>query len=133
LSPSSTIDPERIAGTLRPCFEVVNNLRRNFIAIQEAAIARLAKSRGVSRDKVDWPIGSIHDFRRTYGTEMADTIDVLTLCRFMGHSDPKTTMQFYHTTKGATADRARGAAVRMCGLSDTNQTHPPAPVVDATG
>ena len=40
---------------------------------------------------------------------MAPHVDLLTLTRWLGHADPKTTEQFYHRTKRETEKRARQA------------------------
>ena len=97
-------------GTLRAGYEPINNMLRKFKDIQREARALLAKRRGVALDKVDWPVGTIHDMRRTYITEMAEHTDIITLTRWVGHKDPKTTMQYYHRTKSSAAERAKRVA-----------------------
>lgn len=111
------------AGTLRPKYEAMNNLRKQFHTIQKDARQLLAQRRGVNLDKVDWPLGRIHDLRSTFGTEAAlDVPDVLTLCEWMGHADPKTTARYYHKTKGSTADAARQAMASRYGQSGQTDT-----------
>ena len=108
------------AGTLRPKYEAMNNLRKQFHAIQNDARQLLAQRQGVSLDKVDWPLGRIHDLRATFGTETALDVPVFDLCEWMGHSDPKTTAKFYVKTIKATVDAARRGMASRYG--QTGQT-----------
>ena len=58
-------------------------------------------------------MGSIRDLRWTYATEMATQVDLLTLCRWLGHAGPKTTREFYHRVKAETVAKARRAMVDL--------------------
>lgn len=109
------IDERLRCGRWKAKSELVNNLGRQFTRIQERARSQIAKDRGVPLSKVEWSIGSPHDLRRTYASLMAPHVDLLTLCRWMGHSDPKTTKQFYHDTHEATEARARCAMAGWTG------------------
>ena len=66
-------------GKLLASFKLVNNLSRHFADIQAAAGCR----------------GTIHDFRRSYGTVMAMRVPMHDLKRLMGHSNFATTEAFY--------------------------------------
>jgi integrase len=57
----------------------------------------------------DWPIGCIHDLRRTYCTLMADAVPMYVLRLWAGHSDIATTANFYLGLNDGMADRARKA------------------------
>ena len=103
------IDERIRAGEWGPKAELVNNLAKTFQAIQRGARGRLAAERGVVLEKVPWAMASIHDLRRTYATEMATQVDLLTLCRWLGHADPKTTREFYHRVKAETVAKGRRA------------------------
>ena len=114
------------AGTWTEKTLLVNNLGRGFEVIQRHARARLAERRGVEVAKVDWPVGTLHDLRRTYGTTMARHVDILTLCRWIGHADPKTTGEFYHAVQTETEDRARAAMSAAYGAEpDAQRTRKP--------
>ncbi|MCP3904507.1 MAG: tyrosine-type recombinase/integrase [Planctomycetes bacterium] len=54
-------------------------------------------------------MGTPHDLRRTYATEMASHVDLITLTRWLGHADPKTTQEFYHRVRPETEQAARAA------------------------
>lgn len=73
-------------------------------------------------DEVQWTVGSIHDLRRTWATEMATHVDILTLCRWGGWADSKTAQQFYHEVKSETADRARKAMADLYRETDAQLT-----------
>ncbi len=103
----------------------MNNVKKRFDKIQRDARALMAERRGVEVEKVEWPMGCFHDLRRTYATEMATHVDLLILCRWLGHCDPNTTQQYYHTVKVETQDRARQARADIFGaVQDTLRTHP---------
>ncbi len=65
--------------------------------------------------KVPWTLGSVHDLRRTWATELADHVDLLTLCRWGGWANPAACQQFYHSVKDETAARARRAMAGLYG------------------
>ncbi len=82
--------------------------------------------RGVEVCKVDWPIGSPNDLRRTYGTTMARHVHILTLSKWIGRADPKTTGEFYHAVQTETEDRARAAMAASYGAeTDAQRTRKP--------
>jgi len=110
------------AGTLPPEYRAMHNLLKQFKVIQKDARQRLAVSRGVSLDKVEWPVGRIHDLRATFGTETALDVPVFTLCEWMGHSDPKTTAKFYVKTLKTTVDAARQAMASRYGQTGQTDT-----------
>ncbi len=60
-------------------------------------------------DDVPWPLGSLHDLRRTYGTQMARAVPMHVLKEYMGHADIKTTQSFYLAAETEDATRARQA------------------------
>ncbi len=113
------------AGRWRPKADLVNNLDRGFKAIQRAARRCTADLRRVILDEVPWAIGCLHDLRRTYATEMATYVDLLTLCRWLGHADPKTTGEFYHRVKAETEEKARRAMDNRYGQTDAQLTRSP--------
>ncbi len=119
------IDGRMKAGRWRPTADLVNNLNRGFEAIQRAAHRHIADLRRVNLDDVPWTIGSLHDLRRTYATEAATDVDLLTLCRWLGHADPKTTREFYHRVKAETEEKARRAMDKRYGQTDAQLTRSP--------
>lgn len=125
LSRLAAIDERMKAGRWRPKAELVNNLNKIFKAIQRVARRRMADLQGVELDDVPWTIGSIHDLRRTYATEMATHVDLLTLCRWLGHADPKTTGAFYHQVKAETEEKARRAMAKLYSQTDAQLTRSP--------
>ena len=100
---------KRGAGTLRPRFDPVNNLLRNFHGIQDRARKLLAERRGFRLSDVEWPIGSVHDLRKTFGTRTADMVPMHVLRVWMGHSDIGTTTRYYLSLSDVHADRVRAA------------------------
>ncbi len=44
---------------------------------------------------------------------MATQVDLLTLCRWLGHAGPKTTREFYHRVKAETVAKARRAMAHL--------------------
>lgn len=119
----AAIDARMEAETWPVKSQPVNNLIRDFKVIQTHARGLLAKQRKVKLEKVDWPIGTIHDLRRTYATEMASHVDLLTLTRWLGHADPKTTQVFYHRVRPETEVRARRALSDLYGRNRTHSGH----------
>jgi integrase len=84
--------------------------------IQKNAQEKLAKDREVGLEKVPWPIGSIHDLRKTYCTRMAEAgVPMNALQQWAGHSNPKTTMAYYTATTEAMAERGRTALAALYG------------------
>ena len=74
---------------------LVNNLLRMFKRLQGYARARLAAQRGVEIHEIEWPIGSVHDLRRSFATHMAPHVSMVELQHLMGHSSITTTAAFY--------------------------------------
>lgn len=97
------------AGALPARAAIVNNMIRHFQAIQDRACAILARRRGVEVEQIDWPVGCLHDLRRTYGTWMAEGVPMHVLQTYMGHQDIGTTAKFYLGVTNDAADRARSA------------------------
>ena len=116
------IDERLKADDWRPKADIVNNLDVRFKAIQRRARRRIATLAHCELDNVQWTVGSIHDLRRTWATEIAPHVDILTLCRWGGWADAKTVQQFYHEVKSETADRARQAMADLYGESDAQLT-----------
>ena len=122
LSRLEAIGERMKAGRWRPKAELVNNTNKTYKAIQRVARRRLADLRGVELDDVPWTIGSIHDLRKTWATEMAPHVDLLTLCRWGGWANAETVQQFYHEVKSETADRARKAMADLYRETDKQLT-----------
>jgi hypothetical protein len=91
----------------RPNYELVNNLAKRFGTVQKDARKLLAERLGVEPREVPWPIGSLHDLRRTYGTQMARVLPIHVLKEYMGHSKIDTTQAFYLAVDTRDADVAR--------------------------
>ena len=119
-----TLDARLRADRWGPKAKLVNNLGMDFEAIQVRARRRIATLRQCELDRVPWTIGTLHDLRRTWATEIAPHVDLLTLCRWGGWADAKTVQQFYHEVKSETADRARQAMADLYRETDTKLTHP---------
>ncbi len=108
------------AGTWSDTSKVLNNVNRQFQVIRRWARQLLAEDRNVTLDKVVWPIGTPHDLRRTFGTEMARVVSIHVLCKWLGHSSMETTKSFYLTVDGRDADAAREALRDLYGTNDAN-------------
>ncbi len=105
-------------GSLGPNYEPVNNMKARFDLIQRKARALLADERGVTPDEVQWPHGTMHDLRRTYGTRMARVVPMHVLKEYMGHAKITTTQEYYLAAETQDADRARAA---MDALADSSK------------
>ncbi len=116
------IDERLKADDWRPKADIVNNLDARFKAMQRRARRRIATLTRCELDKVQWNVGCIHDLRRTWATEIATHVDILTLCRWGGWADAKTAQQFYHEVKSETADRARKAMADLYRETDAQLT-----------
>lgn len=92
-----------------PAAKLVNNMLRAFGAIQVRARAILAKRRDVKLDDVDWRLGNLHDFRKSYGTHMAKHVSMPELQRLMGHASITTTSEFYVDLSDDVADKVQAA------------------------
>ena len=92
-----------------PANKLVNNMLRAFKAIQVQARAILAKRRGVKLDKVEWRIGNLHDFRKSFGTLMAHHVSMAELMKLMGHASITTTADFYVDVSDDLAEKVQAA------------------------
>ena len=92
-----------------PAAKLVNNMLRAFKAIQVRARAILAKRRGVKLDEVEWRIGNLHDFRKSFGTHMTKHVSMPELQRLMGHASITTTSDFYVDITDDVAEKLRAA------------------------
>jgi len=101
------IDAELTGNGLGANYELMNNLAKRFRTLQREARTLLAERRGVEVKEVPWPLGSIHDLRRTYGTAMARVVPIHVLKEYMGHSKIDTTQAFYLAAETRDADTAR--------------------------
>ena len=82
---------------------------RTFKAMQVEARAILAKRRGVKLDKVEWRIGNLHDFRKSFGTLMAHHVSMAELMKLMGHASITTTADFYVDVSDDLAEKVQAA------------------------
>lgn len=104
-----TISRHLESGALRAKMDLVNNLLRQFNAIQVQTRKLLAEQRRVKVEKIDWPLGCLHDRRRTFCTWTAETVKMSTLQKWAPHQDIGTTAIFYCDTTVDEADRQRKA------------------------
>ncbi len=78
-----------------PHLSWLNNLRRDFLAIQAAA--QLKRQ------------GTIHDLRKSFGTHMANHVPLHELRRLMGHASITTTADYYLDVGDDVAAKVRAA------------------------
>lgn len=90
-----TISRHLESGALRAKMDLVNNLLRQFNAIQVQTRKLLAEQRRVKVEKIDWRLGTLHDLRKSYGTHTAKYVPMHELQKLMGHSSITTTADFY--------------------------------------
>jgi len=114
------ITAKQMAGTLHHRFVPVNNLRRDFHKIQQQARILLASQQDVTPDEIEWPIGSLHDARRTFCTRTADLVPMHVLQQWAGHANISTTASFYLVVSDAHAQRVRAAFANANGKPDVN-------------
>ena len=105
----AAIDGRLKAGTLHPRADLVNNLSRDFKAIQQRARELLAERRGVPLESVDWPVGTLHDLRRTWCTRVAAAVPMHVVKELAGHANISTTAAFYLATSESDAEKVRSA------------------------
>ena len=110
-----------ISGEMGPNYQLVNNMAVRFKAIQRKARAAAAAQQGTETGDVPWPVGSIHDLRRTYGTHMAREIPLHVLKEYLGHADIKTTQAFYLAAESQDAANTRRALDAMIAPPGRNQ------------
>ena len=97
-------------GSLPPKFDLRPLLLWDFKAIQRRARALLAERRKVQLDEVDWPLGTLHDLRKTFGTWAASNgVPMHELRVYMGHSDITTTARYYLGVSDDAAEKVRKA------------------------
>ncbi len=75
-----------------PAATLVNNMRRDFLVIQNHASAILSERAG---EPVDWTLGTMHDLRKSYATLMARRVPMYELQKLMGHASITTTAEYY--------------------------------------
>ena len=92
-----------------PANKLVNNMLRTFRKIQTRARAILADRRGVELAEVEWRIGNLHDFRKSFGTHMAHHVSMPELQRLMGHASITTTADFYVDVSDDLAEKVQAA------------------------
>jgi integrase len=115
------IDAELTGNGLGANYELMNNLAKRFRTIQREARNRLAEEREVEVKEVAWPVGSLHDLRRTYGTHMARAVPIHVLKEYMGHSKIDTTQEFYLAADTRDADVARDSLAALMGAGDASR------------
>jgi len=89
------IDRRLVDGVLPVNVDMVNNLGKNFNAIQNRAEIN--------------PLGSLHDLRRTYCTRIAGVVPMHVLKEYAGHATIETTCAFYLKTSDDDAAKVRKA------------------------
>lgn len=92
-----------------PANKLVNNLLRTFRVIQTQARSILADRRGVNLAEVEWRIGNLHDFRKSFGTHMARHVSMPELQRLMGHASITTTADYYVDVSDDLAEKVQAA------------------------
>ena len=81
-----------------PANALVNNMRRQFIQVQQAA----AKSLGAP-----WTTGTMHDLRKSFATRMARHVSMPDLQKLLGHESIMTTAKFYTEASDDVVDAVR--------------------------
>ncbi len=95
----ATLGAKLEAGTLPDRYQAINNVLTRFQQFQRRAFATLG---GRHR------IGTVHDMRKTYGTNMAMAgVPIVVLCKWMGHSSVQITERFYVGVDDSWDARAR--------------------------
>ncbi len=93
-------------GKLSASYKLVNNLKRAWGRIQDAAEVRLSEGRD---EPYQWERRTIHDLRRSYGSVMAHHVPIHELRALLGHSNIGTTERYYLAVGDDLADKVRGA------------------------
>lgn len=101
-------------GKLPLKFDLVPNMLRDFRRIQAKAEAAMNATCPAGQP-VRWKVGSIHDLRRSYCTIMAYHVPLHVLKQWAGHSDIKTTSDFYLGMASGQDDQARRAITLTAG------------------
>ena len=79
-------------GKLSASYKLVNNLKRAWGGIQDAAAARLSAGQA---EPYEWEHRTLHDMRSSYGTLMAHHVPIHELRALLGHSNIGTTERYY--------------------------------------
>jgi integrase len=96
----------RLPSQIKPMW----NMLATFHDIQRRAEARLCElDIKAGREPYKWPLGTLHDLRKTYCTWLAEHVPMNVLREWAGHASITTTAEFYLATGDAAADRARKA------------------------
>lgn len=93
-------------GKLSASYKLVNNLKRAWGRIQDAAEARLSEGKA---EPYQWERRTLHDLRRSYGSVMAHYVPIHELRALMGHSNIGTTERYYLAVGDDLAEKVRGA------------------------
>lgn len=96
-------------GALPANFDVRPSLIRDFHVIQGRARELLAKRRRAELRDVKWPVGCVHDLRRSWCTHLAGAVPMHVLKEYAGHADIATTAKHYLKTSDDDAARVRKA------------------------
>ncbi|MCZ6446018.1 MAG: site-specific integrase, partial [Planctomycetota bacterium] len=110
-------------GTWLPNGLPMNNLIRQYRAIQAAAHALLANRRGVSVEKVTWRIGTFHDLRDSYIMRIKNGVSLDVLQRIAGHENLATTLKYYTQPTQADAAQVLSALAGKRQVQGTNRAH----------
>ncbi len=100
-------------------FDLIGGLSARFTSIQTAAQALLQDK---SDDAVEWPRGTLHDLRRTYGTHLARRVPMHVLRQLLGHANISTTADYYLGFTDADAEIARTTMDGLLAITDAQQT-----------
>ena len=126
LSRLRTISRHIESGALPAKMDLVNNLLRQFNPIQVQTRKLLAEKRRVKVEKIDWPLGCLHDLRRTFCTWTAETVKMSTLQKWAPHQDISTSARrrSFTATRRSTKPIANGKRWRSRrDFQDTRRTH----------
>jgi integrase len=85
------------------------SVHQGFRAIQQTAIRLIAENRQLELSEVDWPLGTLHDLRKTYGSHVASHVPMHELRALMGHSTIVTTADYYLAPSESLARRVADA------------------------
>ncbi len=113
----ATLGAKLKAGKLPATYQAVNNVLTRFQQFQRRAFATLP---GRHR------IGTVHDMRKTYGTNMAMAgVPIVVLCKWMGHSSVQVTEKYYVGVDDSWDARARLVTAGKPNTADPFSTHCP--------
>ncbi len=90
--------------------------------LQDEARAWLAEKQGVNLDDIDWPVGTIHDMRKTYTNIMKRHVTPDVLAKLLG-DNVETVVRYYATpTQDDAAIVRRAIATEFTTIPDAQQT-----------